>query len=258
MAYNNYQQDRPTPSVRGLVNFTNATSTLDKTKLICTMWSSTIKLEIFPIIESNGDEIKYDRKNGIAIFLIPLKAHLLAQLLRDHLQNPEQTNNYGISTKSDTLVTIENGKSFGRDDVGSVLCIRHIENGVVKHSYAYEFNTNYHVAIVGYDEKTGNFEKDTERFKNAEIEALIDQLEQFYIASTNAQAFATYTTMYPALDKMALQMGLDLTRYDRPQQSQNSYFNSPAQNNNNNYGQPQQSQNQQQNQQYEVTDIGAF
>lgn len=230
MAY--YSNERPTPTVRGIVKFINPNSSIDKTALECSMWKHTLKIDIFPVIESGAsnktDDIKVDRKNGLAIYLVPTKAIELAKLLRKHLENPDLYKSLGICTKtSDCLITIETGENFNNHpEVKHVLVIRHLkEDGVVKASYAYEFNQNYHMAIMNYDKRNGSFEKDYEEFKNIEIEALIDQLEHYYYASTNAYAFANINLQYPYLDKMAMSMGLDLNSNSGKQNSGgSSYF----------------------------------
>lgn len=229
MAYYQNDNQRPTPTVRGIVKFLNPNSVIDKTSLECSMWRHTLKIDIFPIIESGvaskADEIKVDRKNGLAIYLVPTKAIELAELLKKHLENPDASKSLGICTKtSDCLITIETGECFGHPEIKDVLVIRHLkEDGVVKASYAYEFNHNYHMAIINYDPNTGAFEKDYEQFKNMEIKALIDQLEHYYYASTNAYAFANLSVQYPYLDKMAMAMGLDFNNSGNKSAS-SSYF----------------------------------
>ena len=82
-AFGSYgNQNQVSPTLYGYSLF-NKESTVDKTMMSFSMWKTTIKLAIYPLIESDDDQIKYDRKNGIAIYLTPQKAMMFALLLKE-------------------------------------------------------------------------------------------------------------------------------------------------------------------------------
>lgn len=206
------------PTVYSGFNLYNPTSKIDKTCMSFSMWKSTLKVSIIPVIETESvnDTPKYDYKNAISIYLTPIKAHLFAKILEQFKLNPTKYNNYGISTPQ-SIITVDIPQTFGKDYNGTVISIRRVgENGNVEASYSYECSSDNFSAVVGFNSKNPKeFTQDTEIFKNEEIDAIINQLNSYYEAMSNANAFATLNILYPYLDKIAAKMGVDLSNNNR-------------------------------------------
>lgn len=221
------------PTVYGFA-LHNPYSVVDKTMLGCSMWKGSIKLAISPAIEGDSDTVRYDRANSVAIYLTPPKAHMLARLLRDYLQDRDKYNGSGIPS-ANKLVTIQKGSDLvktGDEEkkamAGDVLMIRQINTeGTIENSYAYEFRRNVYGFIQKFNSETGKFEQDFTRHADLDIEQLITQLEQYYMAMTNAVAFTVADTLYPCIEKIANKLGVDLvsSNYGNSYRS-NTYFNS--------------------------------
>lgn len=219
------------PTVMGFAFF-NKNSIVDKTMISFSMWKTTIKIAIYPLIESgdmSDDQVKYDKKNGQAIYLTPYKAYMFAGLLKEFLKNPAEIYGKGVPS-GQNLITIEDpNDTNGLNKPGACPCIvvRKIngETGAVEASYAYEFNPNPYIVIESYDQKTAKFVKSVERFKELEPNLIIMQLEAYCQAMTNATAFTVADTLFPSLEKMAAKLGVDLNSnpYGSSYKS-NSYF----------------------------------
>lgn len=243
-AFGSYgNQNQVSPTLYGFSLF-NKESTIDKTMMSFSMWKTTIKLAIYPLIESDDDQIKYDRKNGIAIYLTPQKAMMFAQILRDfrdkwQTEDLEKVDNSGI-VSGQSLIAICSPHFFKKDPktTGPSIIIRRVtEDGHVEASYAYECRVNFYNAIKDYDEKTGKYKQDFDRFNNVEIDSIIMQLETYFSAMTNSVAFTVAESLYPTLDKIASKLGVDLnSNYNGGQYKSNSYFGG-----NNNQNRQQQS-----------------
>ena len=200
------------PTVSGIALF-NSTSKIDKTSIAFSMWKTTIRISIIPAIESGGDEApRYDYKNGVHIWLTPSKAKQFAQILAGFKDDPDTYDNFGVATNQ-AIITIDKPDTFGHPDRGPVISIRRVsEEGKVELSYSYECNIDGTSAIVGFNtDKPTEFKQDSSHFHNVEIDAIITQLEQYYLAMTNAHAFSVVNQIYPYLDRIAAKIGVDLT-----------------------------------------------
>lgn len=226
-------QNLPSPTVYGF-NFYNKNSTVDKTMLSCSMWKTTIRISIFPLIESeNDDQVKYDRKGGISIYLTPYKAYMFAELLKKFKEDPETCTNRGIPSGL-ALISVEDPRfapGYKRPDANTLISIRKVNpEGGVDASYAYELNRETDGIVKDYNQETGQFSKDYEMMKGTELELLIIQLETYCRAMTNSTAFSVIEQQYPYLDKIANKLGVELmTNYGSSYKS-NSYFNSSPSN----------------------------
>lgn len=248
-SYGNYTNNnmgnlRFTPTVTGY-EFYNSESVVDKTMLSCSMWKSTIKIAIYPIIETgNENEKRVDRTNGAPIYLTAMKTMMLCDLLKNFLRDPKRYSNHSIVSRNN-LITIVRGEDI-REDAGPCLFIRQIETdgktSRIKTSYPYEFKHNFYHEITGYDEKSGKFSLDFDSHQYDELKAFIVQLEEYYKAMTNAQAFAVYNTMFDSIDKIAAKLGVDLNSNYNGQRYNSGYNN--TQYNQSNFGGQQQDQSQ--------------
>ena len=212
MAYFGAAPEPWSPTVSGIALF-NSTSKIDKTSISFSMWKSTIRVSIIPAIESGTDEApRYDFKNAVHIWLTPPKAKQFAQILRGFKEDPDTYDNFGVPT-SQAIITVDKPSTFGHPDRGPVISIRRVdESGNVELSYSYECNIDGTSAIVGFNPANPkSFKQDTEHFQNVEIDAIITQLEQYYLAMTNATAFSVLNQMYPYLDRIAAKLSVDLS-----------------------------------------------
>lgn len=210
MAYS--QQQAWSPSVYGFTLY-NQESKIDKTSISFSMWQSTIRISITPAIENSaGEAPKFDFRNSVAIFLTPIKAHLFAEILKGFLRDPDKYANHGIASPQ-AIISIDKPDTFGHPECGPVISIRKVnEEGTVELSYSYECNLENFNSIVGFNvKKPRDFERDTDMFKYADIEAIITQLEEFYKAMTNAVAFSTMHNMYPWFDRIGSKIGVDVS-----------------------------------------------
>lgn len=227
MAYNT-NNNQITPSLPGYAFF-NKNSTIDKTMLSFNMWKTTIRMSIYPLIESeNDDQVKYDRKGGISIYLTPYKAYMFAQIIKGFKNNHEEYNGKGVPS-GQCLVTIEDPaitSGYKDPNANPLIVIRKVnsETGGVEMSYAYELNSEFYMVIEKYDQLSGEFVKNLEMFKDAELDFTAIQLENYANAMTNSNAFATMDAVYPFLDRIANKLGVELMPSSSNQYSSGTYF----------------------------------
>lgn len=250
-----YNDQKFSPTVAG-ISFANKMSTVDKTLLRFSMWKTTLKISIYPIIENGADDdkVSFDFSNGVSIYLVPAKALMFAHILEDYKENRSQTD-IGVAA-GQGLITVASPKAFGKDpkDTGTIICIRRVnKNGQVESSYCYETRKDAYESIIGFDDKTGSFKQEKTKFNDLELDMIIRQLIDYACAMNNAYAFATLNQAYPYYDKMASKLGVDLSAnngYGGNYRNQ-SYFS----NNNNGQGFGQSSQPEQQVTNNELMDI---
>lgn len=221
--FNNQMQ---TPSVYGY-QYANKDSTIDRTMLNFCMWKGTIRIGIYPIIESDSsDEIRYDKKNGVTAYLTPSKALMFAKILKNYKEDRKNNSNHGVAA-GQSLITVVNPEDYDKSDANTVISIRKInQNGQIESSYCYEFKKNFYNEVNGFNEKTGSFKQEFSKFNDLELDMFIIQLEEYVKAMTNAQAFSTLHNSYYIYDKIASKLGLDLnTNYNSNGYNRQSYFN---------------------------------
>jgi hypothetical protein len=226
-----YNNNQPTPTVNGYAFF-NRFSAIDKTMLSFSMWKTTIKIAIYPLIESeNDDQIKYDRKGGISIYLTPFKAHMFAQILKGFKHNPDEYHAKGVPS-GQALITVEDPSKGGykNPEGNPLIVIRKVNpEGGVEMAYAYEIASDPYGVIENYNQETGEFTKNTEQFKYEELDLIALQLESYCEAMSNTQAFAVNEQTFQHLDKIANKLGVELMSYSTgTSYRNNSYFNSNA------------------------------
>jgi hypothetical protein len=137
---------------------------------------------------------------------------------------------HGVYTAKGGLITISNGKEFGKDAACLIIRKLNTDTGAVESSYAYEFKTKFNASIIEYDEKTYKYEQEFERYKNIEILEVQHQLEEYAKAMTNAIAFTVVDAMnynnnrlFADLDKIAKGVNVELN----PDRSVGNQFGKP-------------------------------
>jgi hypothetical protein len=226
--YDNNEKDIYRPSVYGYT-MKNPESEIDPSRLSVTMWKDTMKIAIAPKIESDNDEFaRYDAKAAALIYLNHSKARIMAEVLKSFIQDPKKYSNCGVRAGSGIL-TVSTGEEF--DKKSSCIIIRTVnKEGQVESSYAYEFKHKYHHSVKGFNEKTGEFERDYEPFETLEILEFITQLEEYYKAMTGCVAFSVIDSMSwqqnrlnENLAKIASGVGVQLNSGQKASRG-NSYF----------------------------------
>ena len=215
-----YQDQGYSPTVYSGYAMYNPVSTIDKTGLTFSMWKTTLKVSIIPVIESgagNDEPAKYDYRNSATIFLTPSKAHMFATILKKFKEDPEKYSNYGVNTPQ-CIISVDSAKTFGKDTNDPVITIRKLgDAGNIELSYSYECRNDFYSSVVGFSASSPkDYKQDFEMFKNLDIDMIIEQLEQYYVAMTKTIAFTVTHELYPYLDKIAAKVGVDLsTNYQR-------------------------------------------
>ena len=195
MAFNSYSNNKNAnkpfePDVYTAYRWNNAESKVDKTCMTTSMWNKMMKIGIYPLKETNGDNVSFDMENGIMVYLNHHKAKVFATELRNFLRDPETYNGSGVSS-GQGIITISNGSEFGSKD--PVFVIRKIDDaGNVISSFAYETKTDYYFSVRNY---TGGVEFNhiTDPYRNLEIEEMIMVLEEYCKAMS-------YTIAYSVLE----------------------------------------------------------
>ena len=227
MAY--YQDNQLTPSVNGY-SFYNRESGLDKTMLAFNMWKTTIRVSIYPLIESeNDDQVKFDRKGGISIYMTPTRAYEFGELIKRFKTDPEKYSKFGVSS-GQQMISVQDPRfvdGFNGKAINPVIVIRKISpEGQLEASYAYEISDEYYGVVEDYDQNTGTFKKNYEEFKGFELDRIAFQLCSYGDAMANTYAFSVNEQNFIFLDKIANKLGVELlSSYGGSSYKSNSYFN---------------------------------
>lgn len=202
-SYNSYNNNKDAnkpfdPVTYSAYRLNNGESTVDKTCLTMTMWKQMLKISIFPRKE-NTEEMVFDMDAGITVYLSHSKAKIFANELRNFLRDPSLYNGAGVPS-GQGIITISNGSEFGSSN--PVVCIRKLdETGNVTSMIAYEFKTDFYYAIRGYS-GTKEFTKDSETYRNLEIEEMILMLDEYCKAMTYAVAHTVRDNMRYDIDRV--------------------------------------------------------
>ena len=242
--YNNNEKDQK-PHAPEIYSFSMANREgVDPSKLSMSFTLGLLKIQISPK-KPNSD--RYDYQNCIAIYLTHTKAKMLLDQIRKVMSSPEElasTNNIGVNTKSDMLISFSNGKELGIDT--PALIIRKIENGEVTMSYAYQFGTTNYV-VKNFDQNKIKMEK--EMVADQEIIDFCTVLEEYYKARTFAVGFSVHESgIYTKrreqsnIESIMEKLGIEKPNYSRGGGSSNrqSFFdsqNSSSESNNSSYRQ---------------------
>ena len=219
-------ETRFSPTVYGYA-FSNSESLIDKSHIQFSMWKTTIKVGISPLIDTGTNEWRVDRKNSIAAYLIPAKAFMFADILKKYKTDPEKYNNWGVASGS-AYISVINPRSIKPEADGfAIINIRRISaEGVVEASYSYEVKSgNSYNAVIGFDEKKGTFKQDFETYAGVELDLIITQLAEYAKAMSNTIAFTVTHNQYDYLDKIAQKVGADFSGGYQTQYRNQSYFN---------------------------------
>lgn len=218
-----YDPNKYSPTVYSDFSFANKESKIDKSMISFSMWKATLRISIYPAIETENDEVRYNKNNGTSIFLTPIKCNMLADILEGFMKNPDEYAGKWV-VSGNNIICIQKGANIDKPESGAFIFIKKVsQDGSTEQSYAYEFRRDYYV-IDSFDENTGKYETNYENYQFEELKAFILQLREYYRAATNAQAFFTYKTMFDPLDKIAAKLGTNLASNGYGSNKQQSYF----------------------------------
>lgn len=240
---NNKSRSSFRPTVYGLKFKNEDDAAVDRTQIEFSMFNNVIKIGIHPLVKSQGDEYaRPDRNTGGLIYLTPIKADMFSQIIekfiaeeekipekdRARLSNPYS--GYEIPSKNGTI-SIVSGKDIGATEPCIVIAKTNENTGLPEATYAYQVKTKYHYAISQHDQKTGEFQEDTESFKYIELKHIMWQLRDFARAQNGAYAHAASDTIQAQFDfvnenlgKIAGSMGVTLASSNASSGSSRSYF----------------------------------
>lgn len=194
MSYNSYSNNKDAnkpfePSIYSPYRFNNAESEIDKTCLTFGVWKQMLKISISPRKEGT-EEIQFDMEKGLTVYLNHSKAKILSNELKNFLRDPDTYSGSGVPS-GQGIITISNGAELG--GTSPVLIIRKIDDtGNVVSSFAYEFKKDYYFSVRNYTGGT-EFSRESDSYKNLEIEEMIRLLEEYCNAMT-------YMTAYSVMD----------------------------------------------------------
>lgn len=213
--------------------FTNGESEVDQTKLIPSFQLGMLKLSIFPKMKNSGtDYDKYDKDNGVAIYLTHTKAKLLLDDAREFYNNPDMATSVGVDSgtgENQGLIQFSNGAEFGVTHPCLVIrrLIANADGASITSSFAYEFKTQTHYTIRNFDTNTMNFDKIYH--DDLEIEQFFTLLEQYVLAQTNAIAFTVkeqlnynYNKLNEKVDSVLEHLGVEVKNNSNNSNNKNS------------------------------------
>lgn len=188
-----FNKNKYTVNVNGIALFNNSDGSY-KSGLGFTMWNGLLKIYIIPFNEGEGRFVFNSLGNNACIFLNQTKAFLFSNILKKFKEDREKYNGYGINAGK-SIITINNGTTFNKSiDESAIRIVKFNEDTIVDNEGAYQLKTDYYNYInnVITEKNAINFSKvNSPELKNTELDLIINQLDEFVKATTNAYAFAT-------------------------------------------------------------------
>lgn len=192
-----FNKNKYTVNVNGIALF-NSSDGNYKSGLGFTMWNGLLKMYIIPFNEGEGRFVFNTLGNNACIFLNQTKAFLLSNILKKFKEDREKYNGYGVNAGK-SIITINNGTTFNKSiDETAIRIVKFNEDTIVDNEGAYQLKTDYYNYInnVVTEKNAINFSKvNSPELKNAELDLVINQLDEFVKATTNAYAYATSQTI---------------------------------------------------------------
>lgn len=192
-----FNKTKYTVNVNGIALFNNSDNNY-KSGLGFTMWNGLLKIYVIPFNEGEGRFVFNSLGNNACIFLNQTKAFLFSNILKKFKDNREKYNGYGINAGK-SIITINNGTTFNKSiDETAIRIVKFNEDTIVDNEGAYQLKTDYYNYInnVITEKNTINFNKvNSPELKNTELDLIINQLDEFVKATTNAYAYATAQTI---------------------------------------------------------------
>lgn len=230
--FNNNEAFRPVTYGYGM---NNPDAKYEKTSLSFAIWKFMLKATIAPKVNDGSPYDKYDKDNGVSIYLNVNKAITLMKILDEfktlYQKDNEVKFNKGVATNIGVIV-VSNGE-YVNGGVPTITIAKVDENGKVTQILNYEIKIGSDFAVLDYDNKTGKYTTETDPYAYNEFELLHYQLEQYVLGQSGGIAGATYDAVNFGINKVrddarkiAEKLGVDLNvNGHRSNYSRTSYFN---------------------------------
>lgn len=204
-----YDKEDFRPSVYGIAFRNDSDKAVDRTMISFSMWASTIKISIVPLVQEATKEFMTPNYEAAgSIWLTPSKAMIFANVISKFLEemklNPDKKNPYSgwaVFTKHG-MIGIFDSKDMGSTAPCIVFKKVNANSGKVESSYAYEIKADGYDVIHSFNENTGTFSRNTEMFQYTELIMIIQQLEDYARASNNAYAFSVADSLAYGLNQL--------------------------------------------------------
>lgn len=188
-----FNKNKYTVNVNGIALFNNSEDSY-KSGLGFSMWNGLLKIYIIPYDDGEGKFNMSMLNNHACIFLNQTKAYLFSNILKKFKEDKERYNGYGINAGK-SIITINNGTTFNKSiNEYAIRIVKFNEEQLVDNEGAYQFRTDFYNYInnVVTEKNTINFNKvNSPELKDTELDIVINQLDEFVKATTNAYAYAT-------------------------------------------------------------------
>lgn len=195
--FSNTNRNKYAVNVNGIALF-NRNSDDYKSGLSFSMWNGFLKIAIIPydIAEERFDTSVLG--NHACIFLNQAKAFLFSNLLKKFKEDREKYSGYGVRAGK-SVITINNGTTFNKSiDDTAIRIVKFNEESLIDSEGAYQFkrdNYNYINNVVTKNNTVEFDSPDDLDLKNIELDLIVNQLDEFVKATTNAYAYSTSQSM---------------------------------------------------------------
>lgn len=232
---NNTFNSEPFRPVTYGYGMTNPDAKYEKTSLSFAIWKFMLKATIAPKVNDGGTYDKYDKDNGISIYLNVNKAITLMKILDEFKELYQKDNkvkfNKGVATNIGVIV-VSNGE-YVNGGIPTITIAKVNESGSVTQILNYEIKIGSDFAVLNYDNNTGKYTTETDPYAYNEFELLHYQLEQYVLGQSGGISGACYDAVNFGINKVrddarkiAEKLGVDLnTSSHRNNYSRTSYFN---------------------------------
>ena len=187
--HGSYSKEDKRPQSYSMYSSMYNTAGVDPSRLSIDYFSNVMKISIAPMVKEGNSETgvpSYDYNNSISVFIRQNEARILKSEIEYFISDPVAFNNSGVAMRSG-IITINNGKEYNTHS--PCIIIRKVDdNGKVVSSYLYECNTDNMFSIRNYNEAKNTFDKVTVDYQYTELYHIIEHLNAYLSASTNAVA----------------------------------------------------------------------
>lgn len=233
---NTFNSNEPFRPVTYGYGMTNPDAKYEKTSLSFAIWKFMLKVTIAPKVNDGATYDKYDKDNGVSIYLNVNKAITLMKILDEFktlYQNDKNIKfNKGVSTNIGVIV-VSNGE-YVNGGIPTITIAKVNESGSVTQILNYEIKIGSDFAVLNYDNKTGKYTTEIDPYAYNEFELLHYQLEQYILGQSGGISGACYDAVNFGINKVrddarkiAEKLGVDLNASSshRNNYSRSSYFN---------------------------------
>ena len=171
--------------------------------LTFTFWQGSLKLSIAPLKVFPGQDYAVaDREHEVSAYIKHTKAYILANEIQRVING--EIKSTSVLTGA-TLVSVSDGSDFGVN--APVVSIQRMDKELskVEEEVVFICRTDFHFAIHNFDRNTADGTKDYEPYKYMDLIDIKTVLDQFYVAMTNAQAYAVHEAGQRLEDHQTLQ-----------------------------------------------------